>query len=114
MTTMIAATIIVLINFDRNQKGGCASKPPTARRHVRVAPWSIPPLPLATRDEDISPLPFPTMHTPLKNKKILFATTPAAGHFKPLTGLAQYLKQAGNDVRWYTTCDFEKKAPTIY
>lgn len=44
----------------------------------------------------------------LKDKKILFATTPAAGHFNPLTGLAKYLKEAGNDVRWYTTSDFEE------
>jgi UDP:flavonoid glycosyltransferase YjiC (YdhE family) len=44
----------------------------------------------------------------LKDKKILFATTPAAGHFNPLTGLAKYLKEAGSDVRWYTTSDFEK------
>lgn len=48
------------------------------------------------------------MNNPVKNKKILFATTPAAGHFNPLTGLALYLKETGNDVRWYTTSDFEK------
>lgn len=42
----------------------------------------------------------------VKNKKILFATTPAAGHFNPLKQLAQYLKACGNDVRWYTTSDF--------
>jgi len=45
----------------------------------------------------------------LKNKKILFATTPAAGHFNPLTGLAKYLSDSGNDVRWYTSIDFKGK-----
>jgi MGT family glycosyltransferase len=49
------------------------------------------------------------MNNTVKNKKILFATTPAAGHFNPLTGLALYLNETGNDVRWYTTSDFEKK-----
>jgi len=45
----------------------------------------------------------------LKNKKILVATTPAAGHFNPLTGLAKYLSETGNEVRWYTSVDFKKK-----
>jgi UDP:flavonoid glycosyltransferase YjiC (YdhE family) len=43
----------------------------------------------------------------LKNKNILFATTPAAGHFNPLTGLAKYLNETGNEVRWYTSKDFK-------
>jgi len=45
----------------------------------------------------------------LKNKKILVATTPAAGHFNPLTGLAKYLSENANDVRWYTSVDFKSK-----
>ena len=38
-----------------------------------------------------------------KGTKILFATFPADGHFNPLTSLAVHLKQAGYDVRWYTS-----------
>jgi MGT family glycosyltransferase len=34
--------------------------------------------------------------------KILFAHVPADGHFNPLTGLAQHLKEQGHDVRWYS------------
>ena len=45
----------------------------------------------------------------MKPIKILFATTPAAGHFNPLTGLAEYLAQRGNDVRWYTSSDFSRQ-----
>jgi UDP:flavonoid glycosyltransferase YjiC (YdhE family) len=34
--------------------------------------------------------------------RFLFATLPADGHFKPLTGLAVHLRDLGHDVRWYT------------
>ena len=34
--------------------------------------------------------------------RVLFATMPFDGHFKPLTGLAVHLKELGHDVRWYT------------
>lgn len=50
-----------------------------------------------------------SLQNTLKNKKILFAATPAAGHFNPLTGLAKYLSDSGNDVRWYTSVDFKDK-----
>ncbi|MFT3705361.1 MAG: glycosyltransferase [Agriterribacter sp.] len=45
----------------------------------------------------------------LAGKKILFANFPASGHFNPLTGLAVYLKEAGCDVRWYTSRTFTDK-----
>lgn len=45
----------------------------------------------------------------LSGKKILFANFPASGHFNPLTGLAVYLKEAGCDVRWYTSKTFSSK-----
>jgi UDP:flavonoid glycosyltransferase YjiC (YdhE family) len=45
----------------------------------------------------------------MKSKKILFANAPFDGHFNPLIGLAAYLLQAGNDVRWYTGKTYEKK-----
>jgi MGT family glycosyltransferase len=34
--------------------------------------------------------------------KILFASIPADGHYRPLTGLAVHLRERGHDVRWYT------------
>lgn len=43
-------------------------------------------------------------------RRILFATFPGDGHFNPLTGLAVHLKEAGYDVRWYTS---ETYAPKI-
>jgi len=42
-------------------------------------------------------------------KRILFATIPADGHFNPLTPLAAYLKEQGNDVRWYTSATYADK-----
>ena len=42
-------------------------------------------------------------------KRILFATIPADGHFNPLTPLAAYLKEQGNDVRWYTSTTYAEK-----
>ncbi len=42
-------------------------------------------------------------------KKILFANFPADGHFNPLTGLAVYLKDAGYDVRWYSSNTYAAK-----
>ena len=33
--------------------------------------------------------------------RILFATMPFDGHFKPLTSIAVHLKEQGHDVRWY-------------
>jgi MGT family glycosyltransferase len=41
--------------------------------------------------------------------KILFANFPADGHFNPLTSLAMQLKQAGCDVRWYTSTYYADK-----
>jgi MGT family glycosyltransferase len=41
--------------------------------------------------------------------KILFANVPADGHFNPLTGLAAHLKEAGCDVRWYTSVTYREK-----
>jgi len=49
------------------------------------------------------------MNEALYGKKILFATVPNDGHINPLTGLAKYLKEAGCDVRWYTSRIFEEK-----
>ena len=34
-------------------------------------------------------------------QRILFATMPFDGHFKPLTGIAMHLRRTGHDVRWY-------------
>jgi MGT family glycosyltransferase len=42
-------------------------------------------------------------------RKILFANFPADGHFNPLTSLAVHLKQAGYDVRWYTSRSYAGK-----
>ncbi len=42
-------------------------------------------------------------------KRILFASTPADGHFYPLKPLAAYLKQQGHDVRWYTSPVYAEK-----
>ena len=42
-------------------------------------------------------------------KRILFVTIPADGHFNPLTPLAAYLKEQGNDVRWYTSTTYAEK-----
>ena len=42
-------------------------------------------------------------------KKILFANFPGDGHFNPLTGLAVHLKNAGYDVRWYSSSQFAPK-----
>ncbi|EMR00735.1 glycosyltransferase [Cesiribacter andamanensis] len=41
-----------------------------------------------------SPKPF---------RRILFANCPADGHFNPLIPLAEFLKQQGHDVRWYSS-----------
>lgn len=41
--------------------------------------------------------------------KVLFANVPADGHFNPLTGLAMHLKNAGCEVRWYTSKTYEEK-----
>jgi MGT family glycosyltransferase len=49
------------------------------------------------------------IESPLKGKKILFATVPADGHVNPLTGLAKYLQELGCDVRWYTSNIFAGK-----
>lgn len=42
-------------------------------------------------------------------RRILFANFPADGHFNPLTSLAVHLKQAGYDVRWYTSRSYAGK-----
>lgn len=39
----------------------------------------------------------------------MFANFPADGHFNPLTGLAVHLKEAGCDVRWYTSNIYSEK-----
>ena len=40
--------------------------------------------------------------------KILFATMPFDGHFKPLTSLAVHLRERGHDVRWYAGPGYAK------
>lgn len=45
----------------------------------------------------------------LAGRKILFANFPADGHFNPLTGLAMHLKNAGADVRWYSSKTYTGK-----
>jgi UDP:flavonoid glycosyltransferase YjiC (YdhE family) len=45
----------------------------------------------------------------MKQKKILFATMPADGHFNPLTGIAMHFKAKGHDVRWYCSQTYEDK-----
>ena len=45
----------------------------------------------------------------LAGRKILFANFPADGHFNPLTGLAIYLKNAGADIRWYSSKTYTDK-----
>ena len=45
----------------------------------------------------------------MEEKKILFASIPADGHFSPMTGIAMELKNQGHDVRWYTSRMFEEK-----
>lgn len=42
-------------------------------------------------------------------KRILFANFPADGHFNPLTGIATHLKNAGYEVRWYTSSGYAGK-----
>ena len=53
------------------------------------------------------------MNESLKDKKILFTTLPADGHFNPLTGLARHLQAAGCDVRWYTSPVYGGKLETL-
>ncbi|HZH37239.1 MAG TPA: glycosyltransferase [Flavisolibacter sp.] len=45
--------------------------------------------------------------------KILFANTPADGHFNPLTGIAFHLKSIGCDVRWYTAERYRTKIENL-
>ena len=49
------------------------------------------------------------IHSILPGSKVLFANFPGDGHFNPLTGIAMYLKDAGCDVRWYTSKKYEQK-----
>jgi UDP:flavonoid glycosyltransferase YjiC (YdhE family) len=42
-------------------------------------------------------------------KRILFATMPFDGHFKPLTSIAMHLKEQGHDVRWYAGPSYASK-----
>src|SRR6266852_191681 len=42
-------------------------------------------------------------------KRILFATMPFDGHFKPLTSIAVHLKEQGHDVRWYAGPSYANK-----
>lgn len=46
---------------------------------------------------------------PSGNKKILFASTPADGHFYPLTALAKHLQSIGYEVRWYASATYAGK-----
>jgi MGT family glycosyltransferase len=46
----------------------------------------------------------------LPGTKVLFANFPADGHFNPLTALAVHLKNAGCEVRWYTSENYREKA----
>lgn len=46
-------------------------------------------------------------------KRILFANAPADGHFNPLTSLALYLKEAGYEVRWYSSVTYSKKLTAL-
>lgn len=50
----------------------------------------------------------------LAGKKFLFANFPADGHFNPLTGLAVYLKEAGADVRWYSSRNYTAKLKKLH
>jgi UDP:flavonoid glycosyltransferase YjiC (YdhE family) len=45
--------------------------------------------------------------------RILFATTPADGHFNPLTGIATHLKASGHDVRWYSGPTYRAKLDAL-
>jgi MGT family glycosyltransferase len=45
--------------------------------------------------------------------KILFASTPADGHFNPLTGLAVHLRKRGHDVRFYTGPSYREKLAAL-
>ena len=47
--------------------------------------------------------------TTISQKKILFVTAPADGHFNPLTGLAKHLQNIGYDVRWYTQDSYKER-----
>jgi MGT family glycosyltransferase len=42
-------------------------------------------------------------------KRILFANTPADGHFNPLTGLAVHLNEIGYEVGWYSSSIYADK-----
>ena len=41
--------------------------------------------------------------------RVLVASMPAEGHFKPLTGIAAYLSSRGHDVRWYAGPQYGRK-----
>lgn len=45
--------------------------------------------------------------------RILFATTPADGHFNPLTAVALDLQSAGHDVRWYVGPRYEQRLAAL-
>ncbi len=45
--------------------------------------------------------------------RILFASMPADGHFKPLTGIAAHLARRGHDVRWYAGPEYAKKLDAL-
>lgn len=54
---------------------------------------------------------YPVTEQPKKTNplRILFANVSADGHFYPLTSLAVHLKNAGHDVRWYSSGSYEKR-----
>lgn len=54
-----------------------------------------------------------TVNTNGIQRKILFVTMPADGHFSPLTSLAKHLQSVGHDVRWYTQDYYKEKLAAL-
>lgn len=45
--------------------------------------------------------------------RVLVASMPADGHFKPLTGIAAHLSARGHDVRWYAGPEYGRKLDAL-
>ncbi len=45
--------------------------------------------------------------------RVLFASMPADGHFRPLTGIAAHLSARGHDVRWYAGPQYGRKLDAL-
>jgi UDP:flavonoid glycosyltransferase YjiC (YdhE family) len=45
--------------------------------------------------------------------RVLFASLPADGHFRPLTGIAAHLSARGHDVRWYAGPQYGRKLDAL-